>query len=39
MNAYKIAFLCGPPLTPNIKEKIILSCAHTFLIKILGRSY
>ena len=27
------------PLTPNIKEQILLSCRHTFLIKVLGRSY
>ena len=27
------------PLTPNIKEQILLSCPHTFRIKVLGRSY
>ena len=27
------------PLIPNIKEQILLSCPHTFLIKVLGRSY
>ena len=27
------------PLTPNIKGQILLSCPHTFLIKVLGRSY
>ena len=27
------------PLTPYIKEQILLSCFHTFLIKVLGRSY
>ena len=28
------------PLTPNIKEQILLSCPHTFFfIKVLGRSY
>ena len=26
-------------LTPNIKEQILLSCPHTFLLKVLGRSY
>ena len=25
--------------TPSIKEQILLSCPHTFLIKVLGRSY
>ena len=24
------------PLTPNIKEKILLSCPHAFVIKVLG---
>ena len=34
-------YLCTSvvPLTPNIKEQILLSCPHTFLIKVLGRSY
>ena len=27
------------PLTPNVKEQILLSCSHTFLIKVLERSY
>ena len=27
------------PLTPNIKEQILLSCPHTFLIKVLRRSF
>ena len=27
------------PLTRNIKEQILLSCPHSFLIKVLGRSY
>ena len=27
------------PLTPSIKEQIVLSCFHTFLIKVLGRRY
>ena len=27
------------PLSPNIKEQILLSCPHTFLIKVLGRRY
>ena len=27
------------PFTPNIKEQILLSCPHTLLIKVLGRSY
>ena len=27
------------PLTPNIKEQILLSCPNTSLIKVLGRSY
>ena len=27
------------PLTPNIKDQILLSCPHTFLIKLLWRSY
>ena len=27
------------PLTPNIKEQILLSYPYTFLIKILGRNY
>ena len=27
------------PLTPNIKDQILLSCPHTFLIKVLGGSY
>ena len=27
------------PLTPNTKDEILLSCPHTFLIKVLGRSY
>ena len=28
------------PLTPNIKQQILLSCLHTFLtIKVLGRSH
>ena len=26
-------------LAPDIKEQILLSCPHTFLIKVLGRSY
>ena len=27
------------PLTPDIKEQILLSFLHTFLIKVPGRSY
>ena len=27
------------PLTLNIKEQIVLSFPHTFLIKVLGRRY
>ena len=27
------------PLTTDIKKQILLSCSHTFLIKVLGRSY
>ena len=27
------------PLTHDIKEQILLSCPHTFLIKVPGRSY
>ena len=27
------------PLTHNIKEQILLSCSHTFLIKVLGRTF
>ena len=27
------------PVTPNIKEQVLLSCPHTFLIEVLGRSY
>ena len=27
------------PLAPNIKERILISCPHTFLLKVLGRSY
>ena len=27
------------PLTLNIKEQIVLSFSHTFLIKVLGRHY
>ena len=27
------------PLSLNIKEQIPLSCLHTFLTKVLGRSY
>ena len=27
------------PLTPNIKEQILVSCPNTFLIKVQGRSY
>ena len=30
---------CVNPLTPNIKEQIILSCPHAFAIKVMGRSY
>ena len=26
------------PLTSNMKEQVLLSCPHTFLIKVLGRS-
>ena len=26
-------------LNPNIKEQILLSCPHTFVIKLLGRCY
>ena len=26
-------------LTPNFKDQILLSCAHTFLVKVLWRSY
>ena len=26
------------PLTPNIKNRILLSCPHTFFINVLGRS-
>ena len=33
------AFQLFNPVTPNIKEEILLSCPHTFLIKVLGRSY
>ena len=32
-------YLLFNPLTPNIKEQILLSCPHTFLVKLLGRSY
>ena len=35
----KSAITAFNPLTPNIKEQILLSCPHTFLIKVLGRSY
>ena len=27
------------PFNPNIKEQILLSCSHAFLINVLGRSY
>ena len=27
------------PLTSNIKDQIRLSCPHTLVIKVLGRSY
>ena len=32
-------FISVNPLTSNIREKILLSCPLTFLIKVLWRSY
>ena len=32
-------FISVNPLTSNIREKILLSCPVTFLIKVLWRSY
>ena len=34
---YEFSNISINPLTPNIKEQILLSCPHTFLIKVLGR--
>ena len=38
MQPYMVRTLINP-LTPDIKEQILLSCPHTFLIKVMDRNY